>query len=171
MRRSQSGEATAISRRTLLGAASVAPVVGSATSAPLLANDMVARCAEWLALDLEIDRLTLRWSQLEALMVREHHWFGLTNVERRALTEAAEMYEIDDTLEALFRQRERMLEPLSSLKADTLHGVASKLAVAARLLQYEEHPAQALVASALRELAGMCRPDCGAPHVAGAERP
>lgn len=169
MRRPQSGGATALSRRTLLGAASIAPTVSRATIAPLLANETAARCAEWIALDLEIGRLTLRWSQLETRMVRENRWFGFTEAERRALPQAAEMYEIDDILEALFHQRERMLEPLPRLKADTLHGVASKLAVAARLLQYEEHPARPLVASAMRELAGMCALDCGAPHVTGAE--
>lgn len=170
MRRSQSADANALSRRALLGAASVAPTVGNAMIAPLLANDTVARCAEWITLDLKIGRLTLRWSQFETLMVREHRWFGLTETERRALPQAAEMNEIDDTLEALFHQRERMLERLSRLRADTLDGVASKLTVAARLLQCEEHPAQPLVAGALRELVGMRCPDCGAPHVTGAER-
>lgn len=170
MRRPRSADATVLSRRTLLGAASVAPTVSRATIAPLLANETVALCAEWIALDLETGRLILRWSQLETLMVREHRWFGLTDAERRTLPEAAEMYEIDDTLEALFHRRERLLEPLFRLKVNTLYGVASKLAVAARLLPHEEHPAQPLVAGAVRDLAEMRCLDCGAPYVADAER-
>ncbi|MDP3745620.1 MAG: hypothetical protein Q8Q88_01090 [Phenylobacterium sp.] len=150
-----------VSRPTLIGAATVAPVLGGEL---LATNDTVARCAAWLALDLEIDRLAVRWSQLETLMARSHRWFALTPAERRALPEAAEMFVIDDTLEALSRQRERMLQPLSRLKADTLHGVASKLAVAARLLQHEDNPAQPFVASALRELADMGCPGCGAAY-------
>lgn len=48
-----------------------------------------------------------------------------------------------------------MLQPLSRLKVDTLHGVASKLVIAARLMQHEEGATQPFVASAVRELADM----------------
>ena len=146
------------SRRALLGAAALAPVLGGG---PLAANDIVARCADWVALDFEIDRLARRWSQLETGMARDHGWFALTPAERQAPPGAAEMFEIDDRLEALSHQREQMLKPLSRLQADTLHGVASKLVIAARLLEQEENPAQPFVGSAVRELARMCCPGCG----------
>jgi hypothetical protein len=161
MPKSSAGGA-ALSRRAVIGAASAAPVLGGV---PLATNDTVAQCSDWIALDLEIDRLTLRWSKLETLMVREHDWFGLTPAEQRALPAAAEMFEIDERVEALSLQRERLLRPLSHLPADTLHGVASKLVIAARLLQHEENPAQPFVASAVRELADMCCPGCGAAVV------
>ncbi len=128
-------------------------------------GDVVARCAAWIALDVEIDRLAVRWSQVETRMARQFHWFGLTPAERRALREAAEMYEIDAKLAGLSCERERQLEPLSQLKADTLHGVASKLAVVARLLQHGDDPTHALVAGAVRELAGLNCPGCGAACV------
>jgi len=157
-----------LSRRTLIGAATAAPVLGGGS---IEANDTVRRCADWIALDLEIDRLTLRWSKLETLMVREHGWFGLTPAEQRALPEAADMFEIDNRLEALSLQRERLLRPLSRLPADTVHAVASKLVIAARLMQHEENPARPFVASAVRDLADMGCPGCGAAYVpAGATR-
>ena len=165
MRKPGLTDATRLSRRALLGAASTVPAVGRSVGARFPFNDTVAQCAAWIALDLEIDRLARRWSQLETLMAYEHRWFALTHAERRTLPEAAEMFEIDDALEALSDQRERMLQPLSRLKADTLHGIASKLAIAARLMQHEESPAQPFVASALRELADMCCPDSGSTYM------
>jgi hypothetical protein len=155
------GEAK-LSRRTVIGAAAASPVLGGT---PLASNQTVARCADWIALDLEIERLTLRWSKLETLMMREYGWFALTEVEQRALPEAAEMFEIDARLETLSFQRDRLLKPLSRLPADTLRGVASKLVIAARLMEHEENPAQPFVASAVRELADMYCQVCGAAHV------
>ena len=109
--------------------------------------------------------MALRWAKLETLMGREHGWFALTPAEQRALPEAAEMFEIEARLEALSRQREQLLKPLSHLPTDTVHGVVSKLVIAARLLQHEENPALPFVASAVRELAQMCCPGCGATFV------
>ena len=165
MRKPRLADATRLSRRTLLGAASAVPSVGGQVGARFPFNDTVAQCAAWIALDLEIDRLARRWSQLEALMVRDHRWFALSHAGRRALPEAAEMYEIDDRLEALSRQLEQMLQLLSERQAGTLHGVASKLVIAARLMRHEEHPAQPFVASAVRELPQLRCPGCGAAYV------
>jgi len=98
-------------------------------------------------------------------MVRDHGWFTRSAAEQRALPEAAEMFEIEVRLDQLSRQRERLLKPLSHLPADTLHGIACKLVVAARLMEHEENPAQPFVASAVRELASMRCPGCGAAYV------
>ena len=148
-----------VSRRAVIAAATAAPVLGDRL---IPSDEVVPHCAAWMALEVEIDRLARRWAQLETVLSREHSWFALSSAERRALPEAAEAYEIDDRLESLSQQRERMLEHLSTLKAATLHGVASKLAVAARLMQDEGNPAQPFVASAVRELAQMCCAGCGA---------
>ena len=165
MRKPKQAASIALSRRTLLGAAAAVPAVGGDARLSFSSDDTVAQCADWLALDLEIDRLALRWAQLETLMARDHGWLTLGHAERRALPEAAEMFEIDDRLEALSRQRERMLKPLSRLHANTLHAVASKLVIAARLMQHDENPAQPFVASAVRELPQLRCPGCGAAYV------
>ncbi len=133
-------------------------VISASQTAPV---DTVAQCAAWMALDLEIDRLSLRWSQIETTMAEKHDWFRLTQAQRRALPQAAEMYEIDERLKVLFRQRRLDLKGLVKLKAESLHAVASKLAVAARILQYEENTAQPLIAAAVRELAGARCEKCG----------
>jgi hypothetical protein len=161
MRKSSGGGAT-LSRRAVIGATTAAPVIGAG---PLASNDTVAHCADWIALDLEIDRLTVRWSNLEAVLVRGYGWFSLTSVARRTLPAAAELFEIEDRLEILEQRRERSLEQLSHLPANTLHGVATKLVIAARLLEREEHPAQPFVASAVRELSDMCCAGCRAAYI------
>jgi hypothetical protein len=135
------------------------------SGSPLATNKTVALCGDWIALDLEIDRLTLRWVKLEALMVRDYGWFALTDAEQKALPAAAEMYEIEAMLGALSRPRERLLRPLAHLPAETLHGVASKLVIAARLMEHEENPAQPFVARAVRELTDMKCPGCGAAYM------
>ena len=157
-----SGGDAALSRRAVIGAATAAPVIGAG---PLASNEPVDQCADWIALDLAIDRLTVRWSNLEAELVREYGWFSLTSAARRALPAAAELFKIEDRLEILSLRRERLLERLAHLSAKTLHGVATKLVIAARLLEHEENPAQPFVASAVREMSDMRCPGCGAAYV------
>lgn len=137
----------------------------------LLTSEPVAVCARWLAIDTEIDQLSRNWAALETRMAREFSWLSLSQVERQALPQAAEMFEIEERLDRLSDEREHRLTSLAKLKAKDLHGVASKLAVAARVLRHEDGPAHQLVADAVKALATRCCPDCGAPYVNGAERP
>jgi hypothetical protein len=156
----------AVSRRTVLAVGSVVPVAGGLLTdvcAPQ-ADDLVARCAQWLALDLEIDRLSLRWSALETTAVREFNWFALSRAQRRAVPLAAEMDQIDARLNELFKVRRRGLKALAKLPARDVHGVASKLVVAARISQYEDGGAHRFIADAVRTLAVLRCPNCGAPY-------
>jgi len=88
-------EPFAVSRRVVIGAASAAPVVAGAGGAAV-PDAAVARCAEWLALDAEIDRLGLRWSDLETILVRQKRWERMTPEERGELLPSEEMDAIDD---------------------------------------------------------------------------
>ncbi|MGA0602784.1 hypothetical protein ACO2Q3_18900 [Caulobacter sp. KR2-114] len=153
---SKPGRSRGIARRTLFASLAIA-----ATTAPAAQGAVLAECAAWLALELEIDRLAVRWAALEAFAARNSQWFSLTPEQRLALPGAAEMAAIDTTLERLSSERERQLEALHRLRSRTLHDVASRLAVAARLMQHEEHPAQPLVDKSLRELARLKCPGCG----------
>lgn len=150
MRKPGGAEAAPLSRRALLGATSALPV--AAGRVPSSTSETVRRCEAWVALDLEIDRLTLRWGKLEAQAARKHGWLVLSTAARRALPEAEEMFQIDDALEGLSELRDAALEPLSQLPADGLDEIASKLAVAARLLQREDMRARPLVDAALKDL-------------------
>lgn len=128
-----------MTRRSLLAGASVAPLT------PLYgprAPDLTARCSAWLAASFETDRLTLRWSRLETLVLRG------PGSSRRAAS-VAQMAEIEARLAVLDDARDRGLEALAKHPARTVHEVASKLAVAARMLDGEGGPVHDIVAEAV----------------------
>ena len=97
----------------------------------------LARCAAWLALDSEIDRLSRRWAELETQMAREFDWFALSSEERRAIPQAQEMFELEERLDQLSDERELRLNALAERMAEDVRSVASKLAVAAHVLPQE----------------------------------
>lgn len=153
------------SRRDVLGAAASAPAVVSANArcAPV-ANELVARCASWLALDLEIDRLSKRWSELETQAVYQFDWFKLTSTQRRRLPMAQEMDEIEGRLSELFNVRRAGLAVLRKLRPTDIHGTASKLAVAARVSLYESDELHGFLAESVAMLATLTCACCGAPY-------
>ena len=130
-------------------------------------DPLAVRCAEWLAIDFESDRLSRRWAALEAWLAEERRWFRLSEAERRRLPEAAEMFEIEERLDRLSEELEQRLESLTRLKATDLHGAASKLVVAARVLLHDAGPTHGLVADAVQVLTTQRCPGCGAPYVLG----
>lgn len=81
-----------MTRRSLLVGAAAAPVASVYTPR---SPDLTVRCAEWLAMDFEIDRLSLRWSRLETVAVRTFGWLQLSAAERLTMPLAAEMAEND----------------------------------------------------------------------------
>lgn len=155
-----------VSRRTVIGVASMAPTLNAMPASPCApqVDDLVSRCTQWLTLDLEIARLSLRWSELETTAVREFNWFRLSHAERHAVPMAAEMDRIEEQLNALFKAQERGLKALDKLPARDVHGVASKLVVAARISQSEDGGAHSLVADAVRTLSALKCPSCGATY-------
>jgi hypothetical protein len=158
------------SRRAVIAIAPAAPTIGAMVVEPCTphVDYLVSRCAEWLALDLEIDRLSLRWSELETAAAREFNWFRLSQTQRRAVPMAAEMDKIERQLDALLRARERGLKTLDRLPARDVHGIASKLMVAAKISQLEDGAAHSFVADAVRALAILKCPKCGAPYTPAA---
>lgn len=158
-----SANPTAVSRRMLLCAATAAPALGRLPGAQ--PDPLVARCADWLAADVESDRLSHRWAALEARLAEECRWFSLSEAERRRLPEAAEMFEIQERLDRLAEELDQRLEALARSKAKDLHGAASKLVVAARVLLHEGGPTHGLVADAVQVLTTQRCPGCGAPYV------
>lgn len=152
----------AVSRRVVIGAASAAPVVANA-GGNALADPAVARCAEWMALDAEIDRLGLRWSDLETILVRQKRWERMTPEERGELLPSEEMDAIDRQLEPLFEQRETWLEALPAVRATDMHGVAAKLEVALRVMVHQQGDGYDLFKATMEELRTARCPNCGAP--------
>jgi len=155
-------EPFAVSRRVVIGAASAAPVVAGARGAAV-ADLAVARCAEWLALDAEIDRLGLRWSDLETILVRQKRWERMTPEERGELLPSEEMDAIDEQLKPLFDQREAWLEALPKVRARDLHGVVAKLEVALQVMVHQQGDGYDLFKATMEELRSARCPNCGAP--------
>src|SRR3990167_341378 len=116
----------AVSRRVVIGAASAAPVVAG------------AGCAEWLALDAEIDRLGLRWSDLETILVRREQCERMTPKERGALAPSDEMDAVDRQLEPLLEQRRAWLEALPTVRAGDMDGVGAKVGGGVRGMVYPQ---------------------------------
>jgi len=155
-------EPFAVSRRVVLGAASAAPVVAGAGGAAV-PDAAVARCAEWLALDAEIDRLGLRWSDLETILVRQKRWERMTPEERGELLPSEEMDAIDEQLKPLFDQREAWLEALPTVRARDMYGVAAKLEVALQVMVHQQGDGYDLFKATMDELRTARCPNCGAP--------
>ncbi len=151
----------AVSRRVVLGAASVAPLIAGA-GGRAVPDPAVARCAEWMALDAEIDRLGLRWSDLETILVREKRWERMTPDERAALSPTHEMDAIDEQLEPLFKQRDAWLETLPAVRARDMHGVVAKLEVALRVMVHQQGDGYDLFKATMEELRTARCPSCGA---------
>lgn len=120
-----------LSRRAVLGAASVAPVAIGAKSTH--AKAIVDRCGRWLEVDAEIDRLCVQWADLD-------HEPG---VERERL---------EARLEHLHQEQARGLERIADMKAHDLRAVVGKLAVVASATREDGGPIHDIVTDALRVL-------------------
>jgi hypothetical protein len=155
-------EPFAVSRRVIIGAASAAPVVAGAGGAAG-PDAAVARCAEWLALDAEIDRLGLRWSDLETILVRQKRWERMTPEERGELLPSEEMDAIDEQLKPLFDQREAWLGALPTVRTRDMYGVAAKLEVALQVMAHQQGDGYDLFKATMEELRTARCPNCGAP--------
>lgn len=122
-----------------------------------------ARCAEWLALDAEIDRLGLRWSDLETILVRQKRWERMTPEERGELLPSEEMNAIDEQLKPLFDQREAWLEALPTVRARDIYGVAAKLEVALQVMVHQQGDGYDLFKATMDELRTARCPNCWTP--------
>lgn len=153
----------AVSRRVVIGAASAAPIVSSAGArAGAVPDPAIARCAEWMALDTEIDRLGLRWSDLETSLVRQKRRERMTPDERVALSPTQEMDAIDEQLEPLLEQRKAWLEALPAVRASDMHGVVAKLEVALRVMVHQQGDGYDLFKATMEELRTTLCSNCGA---------
>jgi hypothetical protein len=154
-----------VSRRTLIGAATAAPVLASAGGAAE-ADDLIVRCASFVAIDIRVGRLVRRWGDLESEAFALPGWFDLSKEEQLAHPKGREMADIDRMLSSLFDQRWKLLGELPEVAANDPTGVAAKIAVAARAVDPEDHEeAHNLIAGAARDLANMRCPDCHRPLV------
>ena len=138
-----------LSRRGMLGATALPVLPGlSGPDVPSVA----AQCADWLAVNREIERLTLRWAALDAHAIRQSGIGQPSLANRRPADMVEEMAQIEDQLPPLDRERESGLEALAKSPARTVQDVADKLKVAACMLDGEGGPVHDIVAEAARVL-------------------
>lgn len=154
-----------ISRRAVIGASAALPLAGPARgAAPVVAADIPAQCADWIALDLEIDRIGQRWGELEHLAVHKFDYFNLTDQQISALPVGAQMDALDAELRRLHRVRENALQPLAKLTPDSIQAASAQLAIAYRILHFERGDAWPFVRNAWTFLSRSCCPGCGAAY-------
>jgi hypothetical protein len=147
---------TGVSRRTVLGVGAAVSTLGAKAADE---GVLIERAKAWLAIDTQARHLTARWARLETNAARTMDWFSLPDEDQASTTFGVEMARIDRELSLLFERREAELEAVARLKAQDLAGVASKLAVASRLLAEEDSPAARIVAGALADMQNL-----GWPH-------
>lgn len=158
---------TSISRRTLLGATSAAPLVCSAPNAAATpaAESLIGQCALWLTNDFEHDGLARRWSALETVAASGYDYFRMSGHQRSSLPMAPEMAAIEVQLAELWKERNRRLKEITTLAPRNLHEVASLLVIAARIDVYEPGETAPFVGKAIAFLASAKCPGCGEPYV------
>lgn len=126
---------------------------------------LVGRCADWLAMEFESDRLSRRWAALEADAVSNYNYFRLTGPERRGLPMAAEMAAIEAKLEILWKAQKRQFRAIAKLTPANVHEMACLMVVTAKIDGRDEGPAGPLIRKAMTFLASATCPGCGAPYV------
>lgn len=155
----------ALSRRALIAGTSVvafgaanpaAASVALPPAATAVLDVATRRYKNWLAIDVQIERLQTRWATLEGWLIREHSWCKLTPAEQQALPWSKELRDIDGILATLFEKRERLLEAIPDSSALNLEAVVARLAVVERLIWPEDHPeAHAMIARSRLDLLAM----------------
>jgi hypothetical protein len=154
------GRLPAITRRSLVGATFVTSGLVCGRAGP--PGGVLAQSKTWLAIDAEVDRLTLAWQDEEVRLARDFDWLCLPEVEQRRHPEARLICAVGDQIAALTKRRWDLLETLETQPAQDLHDVAGKLAVAVRAMRHEDAIGFDLLAEAVRELASRRCHACGA---------
>jgi hypothetical protein len=157
---------TAISRRSLLGATSAAPLACAAPGGGRPTDSsLIGQCAQWLAAEFEADALARRWAALEILAVSGYDYFHLDDRQRRALPMAPEMSAIETKLDDLWRDQKRQFKAVAKMAPKNVHEAVSLMVVAATLDARDEGPTGPLIRLTMAFFANATCPGCGAPYV------
>ena len=158
---------TTLSRRALLAATGAVPLVCVAAEAPAApaTDTLVGRCAQWLTLDFESDRLARRWAALETQAVADFDYFNLSDSERLRLPMGPEMDAIEKQLDQLFNRRKRLYRAITKMTPANVHEAASLIVIAARIEIHDPGPTAPLVRRAMEFIAQATCPRCGEAYV------
>lgn len=157
---------TAISRRTLLGATSAAPLVCTAPGGgPPAEGGLVDHCAQWLTAEFKADALARRWAALEIMAASGYDYFRMNDRQRRSLPTAPEMAAIETKLNDLWEDQTRHFKAVAKMAPKNVHEAASLLVVAATIDARDEGPTGPLIRRTMAFFAKAACPGCGAPYV------
>ena len=164
-RQSAAGEGArlpALSRRAVLvGTSAAAASPQASAAAPLAAvtassSDATRLYKHWLQLDRQVERLLLRWGDIEGWLLEAHNWHRLSDAEQAALPEGQALRDVDAQLKRLSAKRDGLLDKLPRQGAGTLEAIAARLAVVERLLYRDDHPeAHAMIVGSRRDLTAL----------------
>ena len=152
----------ALSRRAVLvgtSAAAASPHASAATplgASTLPAADATRLYKHWVHVDRQVERLLLRWGDIEGWLMQAHGWHRLSEAEQAALPEGQALRDTDAQLKRLFVERDSLLDKLPSQGATTLEAISARLAVVERLLYRDDHPeAHAMIVGSRRDLTAL----------------
>ncbi|MBJ7411258.1 MAG: helicase [Phenylobacterium sp.] len=151
----------ALSRRAVLvgtSAAAASPSAAAATPTGVVrpAGQAARLYRRWVCLDREVERLLLRWGDIEGWLFDTHNWHRLSEAEQAALPEGQALRDVDAQLKRLCAERDGLLDELPRHGARTLDAIAARLAVVERLLYREDHPeAYDMIVGSRRDLAAL----------------
>jgi len=118
------------------------------------------RCAQWLRLDRESDRLSELWAALESEAVGRFDYFHMDEQERLGLPMGQEMAAIRKQLDALSRRRKRLYRAITDRTPTDIHEAVDLLVLAARINERDPGPTGPLIRKVMEALADRTCPDC-----------
>ena len=118
------------------------------------------RCAEWLKLDRESDRLSELWAALEGEAVARFDYFHMDEQERLGLPMGQEMAAIRRQLDALSLRRKRLYRAITALTPADIHEAVALLVMAARINERDKSPTAPLIRKVMEALAEQTCPEC-----------
>jgi hypothetical protein len=94
----------------------------------------------WCSLEVEQQRLILKWQGVENWLFEHRNWPQLSEAEREATPEGARLKAIDDQLDGIRRSYDALLPLLKSTRATTREGVFARFDALLHFLIEDEHP-------------------------------
>ena len=155
-----------ISRRGLLSAAGASPAL--AAPAKLPAADCTSLATGYFSTGADVTRLTHRWGAMEAAMMHDPVWIGLSWEERRFHPAHVPLAALDDLKEGTQDRQHEFLEQLTDASAASVSDVVAKLAVVMGVMLPEDYPhCYQLIRDAVNTLAAAPCSCCGRPLLRG----
>lgn len=132
--------------------AAAAPFPTMPTSSSVASSPLSDLCAEWLATDAEIDRMSTRWATLETRLASDEPSVKRVAPQRRSPHQIAEMLRLEVRINALSADLDQLLKLITQAQATALPEAIAKLEIAIQLLAFDHEPARRLIADAARSV-------------------